>query len=161
MPGEWYYDFSISILPFIAGAFLFVIAGYTFDEINAGTHVNDHTPTPSVQNATGGVHAPASILTGEQELDIVLYVANLVSNPTDVDLVLDKVREITSGLQPDQELSTSDRAVLKKVYEKLEDYLLHQDPLRVFTRDELRERIAKRFGLNGVIKTILWDNATS
>jgi len=156
MQGEWYYDFSISILPFIAGALLFVIAGYTFDEINS---VGNSARTPSTPTKnTPPMHAPASILNSQQELDIVLYVANLVSNPTDIDLVLDRVRDITSRLQPGEQPSPSDRETLKKVYEELEDYLLHQDPLRVFTREELRGRISKRFTLNGVIKTNLWDN---
>jgi hypothetical protein len=100
---------------------------------------------------------PPTILTPLQELDIVLYVANLVSNPTDIDIVLDDVRTITSRLQPGQAPTAQDIVVLDKVYSRLEDYLLHQDALRVFTVEELRGRIAKRFSLSGTIRTTLWQ----
>ncbi len=156
MEGNWYYDFSVPIVPFIAGALLLIIAGYTFDKINA-TNTIKRLPLPPRQNLSPTV----SILTSQQELEVVLYMSNLVSRPTDIDLILDRVRDITSRLEPGQAPSVDDRKVLQKVYEELEEYLLNQDPLRVFTQEELRKRISKHFNLSGVIKTTLWHNSTS
>jgi len=153
--GDWYYDYSIPTVPFIIGSLFLVIAGRTFGAIETTivpSQVSGRTSQPN--------NRVTVILTPQQELDIVLYVANLVSNPTDIDLVLDRVRDITSRLQPGQPLSGSDREQLKRVYKELEDYLLHQDPLRVFTQQELRERISSRFGFTGPIRTTLWDKAT-
>jgi hypothetical protein len=150
--GYWYWDYSIPLLPFVAGSLILVIAGYTFDAINAVTHTESPKSVPTAQP----LRRTTTILTPLQELDIVLYVANLVSNPTDIDIVLDDVRTITSRLQPGQAPTAEEQAKLDKVYKRLEEYLLHRDTLRVFTEDELRERIAKRFNLDGPIKTTLW-----
>jgi hypothetical protein len=147
--GDWYYDYSIFIIPSVVCACLFIVAGVSFGSID-DRHVEPaQTPLPPS-------HPVVTKLTATQELDIVLYVANLVSNPTDIDIVLDDVRTITSRLQPGQAPSAEDLIILDKVYSRLEDYLLHQDALRVFTVEELRGRIKNHFGFKEPLKTTLW-----
>ena len=81
------------------------------------------------------------------ELDIVVYVASLASRPADIDVTLDTVRLITSRLRPGQALLPADKHALATVYQKLEKYLMHDDPLRTFSQEELRSGITKKFKL--------------
>jgi len=154
--GDWYFDYSLAIAPFVVGALVIVIAGYTFDSIDV-QHESRVTPTPEQ-----GKSAPFELLTSlspSQELEVVLYVTNLVSNPTDIDTVLDEIRLIAARTQPGQAPTLDDQKRVDAIYARLEDYLLHRDPLRVFTQDELHGRIAKRFGLSNGVKTTLWHRS--
>jgi hypothetical protein len=74
-------------------------------------------------------------------LDLVTYAAGLVSNPDDVGDSLDSVREITARLKPGEPLPTGDTDRLFDVYLQLEAYLTTKEPLRSFTKEELRMRI--------------------
>lgn len=147
--GHWYYDYSLTILPFVAGAFVLVLAGRSFNSINMPVETDEVTPVRSrkVQKA-----APDAWL----ELDIVLYLASLVSNPTEVDVILDDVRLVTAHSQPGQALPEKDKQILARVYTQLENYLLHKDALRVFTLKDLRQGIAKKFVLNDQVRMLLW-----
>ncbi len=147
--GDWYYDYSLTILPFVAGAFALVLAGHSFNTINMLVETDD---TPPIKSRKTQKTAPDASL----ELDIVLYLASLVSNPTDVDVILDNVRLVTAHSQPGEALSAKDQQTLARVYTQLEDYLLHKDALRVFTLEDLRQSIAKKFTLNDQIRTLLW-----
>ena len=144
--GDWYYDYSFTIIPFVAGAFALVLAGYSFNSINS-LHEAGNAVSSKSQKTTS-----ASSL----ELEIVLYVASLVSNPAEVDIILDNVRLVTARSHPDRALPAKDQQILAHVYAQLEDYLLHKDPLRVFAIDDLRTSIAKKFTLNDRIRRLLW-----
>jgi len=73
-------------------------------------------------------------------LDLVTKSADLVSNPDDIDQMLDEVRRITAGLTPEQALAPKDEQVLLKVYLQIEQYLTTKEPIRTFTVQELRAR---------------------
>ena len=132
---------------------MLVLAGSFFNSINEAEETSDMEASPP---SSKELSTPASSL----ELEIVLYVASLVSNPTEIDLILDKVRLITARLQPGQTLSPKDQQTLVQVYTQLEDYLLHKDTLRVFTLDNLRKGIRERFNLNNQTRTLLWRDHT-
>ncbi len=148
--GDWYYDYSFTIIPFVAGAIALVLAGYSFNAINIMLETDSKTAPAKNQRKS------KEIGSGPLELEIVLYVAGLISNPTEVDVILDDVRLITAGSHPAQHLSSKDQQTLGKVYIQLEDYLVHKDALRIFTLDGLRSSIAKRFALNDRIRMLLW-----
>jgi hypothetical protein len=74
-------------------------------------------------------------------LDLVTYMASLVSNPDDIGTSLDTVRDITARLDPGESLSASDVDQLLGVYKQLEEYLTTKEPLRSFTKEELRRHI--------------------
>ena len=165
--GNWYYDYSIAVIPFVAGALALVIAGFTFDLIDT---TQDSVPVPPPTPASVPMPAPvpdvvpqplksSTVLSPAQELEVILYVANLVSIPSDINALLERIRIITSKIQPGQVPSSEDQKALDLIYVKLEDYLLHRDPLRVFTQEELRSRIIKRFGLSSSVKTTLWHQS--
>lgn len=74
-------------------------------------------------------------------LDLVTYMASLVSNPDDIGDSLDTVRDITARLNPGESLPAGDVNHLLDVYLQLEKYLTTKEPLRTFTKAELRQRI--------------------
>ena len=148
--GDWYYDYSFTIIPFVAGAFALVLAGYSFNSINKLHETGDTTASIKGRETT-----PAASL----ELEIVLYLASLVSNPVEVDIILDNVRLVTARSQPGRPLPVKDRQILARVYAQLEDYLLHKDPLRAFAIDDLRKSIAKKFAPDDQIRRLLWHES--
>ncbi|HSD56309.1 MAG TPA: hypothetical protein VLA92_04100, partial [Candidatus Saccharimonadales bacterium] len=84
-----------------------------------------------------------SSLTGSKTvLDMVTSTAALASNTLEIDPMLDSVRSITSRNVPGQALSASDEDTLLGVYLRLEAYLTTKEPIRTFTKEELRARLA-------------------
>jgi Txe/YoeB family toxin of Txe-Axe toxin-antitoxin module len=59
--------------------------------------------------------------------------------------MLDGFRAVTANMQADAQLTEAQRAELVQAYERLEEYLVASDPLRSFTREELRGRLAPGF----------------
>ncbi|HXH26842.1 MAG TPA: hypothetical protein VNG90_03020 [Candidatus Acidoferrum sp.] len=74
-------------------------------------------------------------------LDMVTYAASRVSNPQEIDLQLDTVREITSRILPDEPMSQTDEMTLVGVYTNLEHYLATKDPVQTFAPSELRGKM--------------------
>jgi hypothetical protein len=74
-----------------------------------------------------------------------MFLGSLVSNPSEVDPILDKVRVITSSHSVDAPLSDAETQQLQAVYSQLEDYLLNKERLRAFDRQSLNELIQERF----------------
>src|SRR5688572_32277619 len=81
-------------------------------------------------------------------LDIVVYMAGLASNPKAIDQHLDKVREISAMFTPESGLTTLHEQILTDVYILLEDYLTTKDPLRSFTKQEIRQKVEAKFNLS-------------
>lgn len=74
-------------------------------------------------------------------LDLATYTASLASNPNEIDPLLDRVRKITATHSIESGLTADDEAELLAVYLKLEAYLTTHDPIRTFTKEELRNRL--------------------
>lgn len=74
-------------------------------------------------------------------IDLVTSTAGLASNPRAIDGTLDKVRAITARLKPGDALSATDEAGLFAAYLDIEQYLMTNDPIRTFSKQELRARI--------------------
>lgn len=74
-------------------------------------------------------------------LDMVTYVAGLASNRQMVDPLLDPVRSITANLTPGQMPSPDDTKTLLGIYLKIEAYLITKEPIRAFTKEELRNHL--------------------
>lgn len=88
-------------------------------------------------------------------LDVVTYIAELVSQPAEIDVHLDKVRQITAAHEPGTDLSTKDKATLIGVYLQLENYLTTEESLRKLTKEDLRIRLPEDF------RTALTSSSTS
>lgn len=74
-------------------------------------------------------------------VDMVSTTAALVSNAHDIDPLLDKLRLVTVKLNPGEQPSEADRSELVRTYLSLEDYLVNKEPVRHYTRQELRRRL--------------------
>lgn len=122
----WYGRSGIYLIVFIALGTMFVTAGYQFWKIGVST-------------GTGQEASP---------LEVVLYAANLATNPGDIDAILDEVRGITAQLAPGQPLNPEQERRLGAVYLQIEKYLVTQEPLRKLTQPEIRQRIRLQFHQN-------------
>ncbi len=131
---DWYlYSGAITWL-FNTTGVIFVVAGYMFNAKSTGV---------SAMVERDEVHSKADI--NRAYIDSITNVAQLVSQPTDIDPILDGLRHVTAGLQPDTPLSPDERMQLVDVYKQLETYLVTSDPLRTFTKEELRPLLAPEF----------------
>lgn len=88
-------------------------------------------------------------------VDIVACAAQLVSNPSKIDPLLDKLRMITSTVDTPGQLTAAQETELLSVYRSLEDYLVHEESVRKFTPNEVRQLVAKQLGLKPGGDTIL------
>jgi hypothetical protein len=121
-----------TLWPFILASFLFIWAGYEMG-LTKYAVVQDQ-PT---DNSTDDDRAFVESVTGTAEL---------ASRPEDIDRTLDGLRAITANIGTGGvQLTETQRAELVQVYERLEEYLIASDPLRSFTREELRGRLAPGF----------------
>jgi len=87
----------------------------------------------------------ASASSDKQLIDIILYLASLVSDPHAIDNQLDTLRHITAR-GPSDTLSAPDRAKLVQLQAYLENYLITSDSLRQFTQESVNQRIKLALG---------------
>lgn len=80
-------------------------------------------------------------------IDLIIFVVDMAANPRELDVELDKMRELTVNLEPGEQLNAEDQETLKEVYVAIEDHLVSHDKLRVFEREKLRATVTKHFGL--------------
>ncbi|HSX34187.1 MAG TPA: hypothetical protein VLF62_00910 [Candidatus Saccharimonadales bacterium] len=134
--GDWYEDYGVYLWGFIAAAALFLRASYEFRLLTARGEVSDAAPAAT---------------TDRDYLESLITVASLASSPRAIDPIMDDMRFITSSLPKGGQLSAPQKSQLVSAYRKLEEYLTHQDPLRTYTQEEVREQVSPGFML--VLKT--------
>ncbi|HEX7963495.1 MAG TPA: hypothetical protein VF466_02790 [Candidatus Saccharimonadales bacterium] len=88
-----------------------------------------------------GTPKTASLGGAKSPLELVTAAAALVSDPQHIDPLLDRVRAITAKLQPGEQPGPTDTAVLLQTYVGIEAYLTANEPLRAFTKEDLRRRL--------------------
>ncbi len=131
---DWYlYSGAIS-WPFIVSGLLFVVAGHKFDAERIRV-----AAIPGQSSAAGGADVDRAYI------DSITSIAQLASQPRDVDPILDGLRRVTANSRPNTPLSEAERQELLNVYHQLEEYLLQADPLKTFTVDQLRPMLAPEF----------------
>ncbi|HEU5186889.1 MAG TPA: hypothetical protein VFT87_00110 [Candidatus Saccharimonadales bacterium] len=119
-----YTQSGITAAPFIVVSILYAITGYYFCKVRLFGQGKAKSTAP-----------------GRGMLDAVVSTANLVSDQKEVDTLLDELRQLTARLGPNQPPGPQDADVLVDMYLQLEDYLLHREKLKIFTRDGLRARL--------------------
>lgn len=77
----------------------------------------------------------------------VVYLSSLASELKEIDPALDTLRRITAAWDSTKPLSNEDRTDLTNLITHLKTYLIHDDPLRNFTAEQLDDRLA-----NGLTK---------
>jgi hypothetical protein len=86
-----------------------------------------------------------------QLIDRIAYLTSLVSEPRTVDTMLDKLRIITSRTsQP----TAQDVQTLKSIQIDLEDYLIHKERLRTFTKESLHANLERHFAAQNPLRDI-------
>jgi hypothetical protein len=97
---------------------------------------------------------------GTSAVDAVTYLASLASNPREIDLILDDLRQVTAHMTPGTQLSEADQKRLADVYTKLTDYLVEKESLRKFTREELIDKVRGRFKADAA-SMVFWQKVTT
>ncbi|HEV7454376.1 MAG TPA: hypothetical protein VGO07_03895, partial [Candidatus Saccharimonadales bacterium] len=116
---------------FVIAGFLALRASYAFNKL-----------THAVIDTAIGV----STLTDRDYIESIATLATLSSNPQDIDVLLDNMRHITSGLSPGRPIRNADKQQLLATYVQLETHFTSgQDPARIFTPNELREQLSPAF----------------
>jgi hypothetical protein len=95
------------------------------------------------------IHA-TSITKQANIIDIIIAAAARVSNVQAVDPYLDSLRVVTARLGSDKEIREKDEAILTRTYQELEDYLTQVEPVRRYTKQELRQNLCHELNLSGV-----------
>ncbi|HEX8763107.1 MAG TPA: hypothetical protein VF733_05110 [Candidatus Saccharimonadales bacterium] len=86
-----------------------------------------------------------------QLIDRIVYLASLASEPQTVDTTLDKLRIITSRTsQP----TAHDVQTLKSIQTELEEYLIHKERLRNFTKTSLRTNMERHFAAKNPLRDL-------
>lgn len=124
--GDPFVDYGIFMWPFVLGGVQLAFAGQAFSRVG----VYDKKAEPGMVREG---------LSDSDYLDSITNIASLASRPEEIDPILDDMRKITAALAPGASLSAEDKKELVKVYVRVEEYLVQNDPLRNFSVDELRE----------------------
>lgn len=145
LPEDHWYE-PVGLVPVLIAAFVMVRAGYVFNQIGI------------VENSTASnaqIHAYSS------PVDVVIYLADLVSSPREIDQILDDLRIITARHKGNElPLSNEEQLTVASVYNQVRQHLLTTEKLRVYTEQELDEMIAGRFGGMAAenANTVFWNN---
>jgi hypothetical protein len=135
-PGNWYYDGSVTIMPFFVGALVMLRAGYEMAMVA-------DAPVSLKQRTDGGEPSSEALL-----IDVVVYLASLASVPREIDPMLDTLRQVTSrASNRDHSLGDQDRQALVTVSKQLVDYLVTRERLRNFTPQELHTAVRREFNI--------------
>jgi hypothetical protein len=98
----------------------------------------------------GNTQAAKPASTHVRVIDIIMATAQKASDATAIDPLLDNVRIVTSrrGGQ-NRALSPEDQSLLEHTYQELEKYLTKEDPVRRYSKEELRQLIRKELHISG------------
>lgn len=94
-------------------------------------------------------------------VEVVVFLSSLASKPQEIDPLLEVVRRISSTSVPGAELSEKDQQDLAEVFLKLEQYLIQNEPLRVFNKEQISKKIGSRFRPDSKTNAIFWDRVGS
>ncbi|HEU4965931.1 MAG TPA: hypothetical protein VFT53_00430 [Candidatus Saccharimonadales bacterium] len=82
-----------------------------------------------------------SLAEADSLVNVVIAEAELVSNVAAVDPLLDQVRAITAKLGPNEPPSPAQEETLLGVYLDIETYLATRDPIRHFSKTDIRKHL--------------------
>lgn len=78
-------------------------------------------------------------------IENITYLASLVSSKETVDTDLDTLRVITAKYQPGESFLPEEMSSLRILQDKLEYHLIHEDPVRAFTKESLAQKVSQHF----------------
>ena len=148
--GNWYYTYNMPIIALSAAAFVLAQAAFAFVRIGQATPGRWFTSFFGGQIASNPDRAVSLI-------DIIVYMAQQVSDPRAVDHDLDVMRSITADMRSGETLTVDDQEHLAELYLKLEDYLTIDEPLRIYTQQDLRLTTYAKFYGSTQTYTPFWN----
>lgn len=119
----WYSETNASVWPFLVVAALILWAGLSFRAV--------HDQYGALSTSVDG-------------LDVVVHAAQLVTLPSEIDKIVDKIRVLTASRSSSQ-FTAEDESTIVGVYLELEDYLVNKERLRTFSRVDLRAMLPAKF----------------
>jgi hypothetical protein len=132
--GEPFVDTGLYLWPFAVTGLLIVWGSYRFRLLGAGAENAEETPADKPKQATD-----------HDYIDSIIAVSELASRPTEIDSIMDDLRIVTAEVKPGESLSTAQKQRLMLTFLALESYLTTRDPLRNFTKDEVRNHTTPAF----------------
>ena len=127
-----YLLYGLSIIPFALASLILVQASRKFYLV-------------TIHASTASARTSSSALTDRDYIDTIVNIAGLASRPTEIDTILDDLRIITLTHDKDLGLSAKEKKQLIHIYYSLEQYLVTDEPLRNFTKQELRAQVSPSF----------------
>lgn len=134
---NFYYEGRAYEVPAILSDLCYVFAGYYFAAIGR----------PRAALGKDGVVT---------SIDIIVYLVAKASDKSKIDPYLDGLREVTAQLGPGKVPGPADQNKLLHVYLKVEQALITGDPLRTFSKEQLRAEVSDYFGLEQRGKDTFW-----
>jgi hypothetical protein len=142
-PHNWYVTYGTT-MPFLITVACFIKAAVEFNRIPY------REQNLQVEGAVSGANP-----TRKTSVDVVISLAQLVSNPRAVDANLDKLRVITSRLAAGAAPSEIEQTQLADLCKMLEDYLVQKEQARTYTSEDLRQLIDIQFH-GSVDEPVFW-----
>lgn len=118
------YLVSVGLWPFLLAAALLLQASISFRRVSARNFDIPADATP---------------------IEVVSRVARMASDPSAIDVALDKMREISATQTSKSSLSPSEEATIVAVYKEIEAYLTTKEPLRRYTVEDIRTLLPEDF----------------
>lgn len=118
------YLVSVGLWPFLLTAALLLQASIAFRRVSARNFDIPANATP---------------------IEVVSQVARMASDPSAIDVTLDKIREISATQTGKSRLSASQEATIVAVYQEIEAYLTTKEPLRRYTVEDIRTLLPEDF----------------
>jgi hypothetical protein len=139
---HWYITYTLGNIPYVFNGLFAMLSAFAFAR---------------VATAEKTMHSVARLNTGQQErsVDVVLFLASLVSSPSSIDSLLDPMRALTASVDPKAALTPEQQTAMARVFLALEDYLVNEEPVRAYHQEDLRERVELRFK-NTVNEPMFW-----
>lgn len=137
---SWYFAYRPTSLFFIVGAWLLMRTAKSFSSISLLSSAVPSTTSDGTANP----------------FSIIVYIAGLASDPSEIDPILNKFRHITARNISPNDLTSEDMKALVGIYNQLERHMLKKEEFRNYTREYIRGNIEACFGKDSLSKSPFW-----
>ena len=119
-----YTRYALNLLPIVGASVVLLIAGALFKEASE-----------------------KRLATSASPVDVIVYMAQLVSEPRAIDGQLDALRSITARASQGQplRLTTTDEQTITSLYTSIEEHLIQKESVRKFNKEQLRTLLPESF----------------
>src|SRR5690349_6639620 len=76
-------------------------------------------------------------------LDLANTAAGFASNQSDIEPLLYRIKQISNQPSSGMLLTSENEAALFSIYLQIEKYLMTSDPIRTFSKEELRNKVSR------------------